>query len=124
MVKESILFVTATSLFVYFIMPAAQPAQVKVEAPQEDIQAPVAKKIPPANDGWSYGDSDSDETPFVFGEPVTHSDSDYEVTTSNIEENTNPGPSKESVSPGPSRSPSASPSVDTRPRIPPPRILD
>lgn len=131
MVKESILFVAGTSLLVFLIMPAQQPAEVA--AVSEETVAPVAQTKKPSNTGWDYEESDSEEEPFIFGEPIKAADSDYETENSSSEENTSSRPTEESTSsssreestsPGPIEKSTADSPANTRPKIPAVKIYD
>jgi hypothetical protein len=131
MVKESILFVAGTSLLVFLIMPAQQPAEV-TPVPEETA-APVVQTQKPSNTGWDYEESDGEEEPFIFGEPVKATDSDYETTGSSSEESISSRPTEESASSSP-RAESTSPEprakstadspANTRPKIPAVKIYD
>jgi len=70
MIKEAILFVASTGLLLYFIAPSDKAPEA--EAVKEQVQKPVKRNVPPADDGWGDDDdeAESDES-FTFGEPMT-----------------------------------------------------
>ncbi|MEP2102918.1 MAG: hypothetical protein ABJP02_05785 [Parasphingorhabdus sp.] len=73
MIKQAVLFVVSTGVLIYFIAPvdddkSSQPVVQKASDPKPSNQSASA-------DSW-YADSDDEEEPFVFGQPVTYSDDD------------------------------------------------
>ena len=75
MLKESVLFVGATGLLIFFMTPTDKSAEVKPV--DEQVQKTAAPPTPSPDDAWSYDDEgEEDDTDFVFGEPMTGSDSE------------------------------------------------
>ena len=69
MVKESIMFVAATGLLIYFMTPSDDPA--KPEAAALEGQKTVTPAAQSADDIWGYDDEDDNDESFTFGEPIT-----------------------------------------------------
>lgn len=78
MVKESILFVVSTGLLIYFVTPSEDPP--KADAGADEVQTQVTPPVQSSDDGWGYEDGEEqDDESFVFGEPLTSFDNDYET---------------------------------------------
>lgn len=88
MVKESILFVASTALLIYFVTPTEEPPEtaVAVEEP-----TPVADTVQDVDNSWGYDEAESEDETFVFGEPLIHSDDDYNVDATDTDEEESAG---------------------------------
>ena len=77
MIKETILFVASTGLLIYFVTPSEKPP--KTDAAPVEVQKSARPVAETADDGWGYGDDDdTEDESFVFGEPLTSFDNDYD----------------------------------------------
>ena len=85
MIKESILFVAATGVLIYFVTPSDEAPDA--DGISEDTQKPVILTTQTSDNGWDYDDKEEeDEASFVFGEPLTNLDSDDDNDSSEDEE--------------------------------------
>ena len=85
MIKESILFVAATGVLIYFVTPSDEAPEAG--AIPEDTQKPVIRAPQSADDGWDYDDEEEEDgESFVFGEPLTNLDGDDDNDSSEDEE--------------------------------------
>jgi hypothetical protein len=74
MLKESILFVASTGLLIYIFTPSDEPS--KVEPVKEQVQETVEPAVQTSDVSWDYDeDETADDDTFVFGEPMTVTDS-------------------------------------------------
>ncbi|MGB5724520.1 MAG: hypothetical protein WBM39_08885 [Parasphingorhabdus sp.] len=84
MIKESILFVAATGVLIYFVTPSDDP--VETGAVSEDAQKPVTRAPQTSDDGWGYEDEEEEEESFVFGEPINDAADDDDDNSSDEED--------------------------------------
>ena len=75
MLKESVLFVGATGLLIFFMTPTDKSDEAKPV--DEQTQETPAPSSPSPDDAWGYDDEvEENGEGFVFGEPMTGSDSE------------------------------------------------
>ncbi|AMO71943.1 hypothetical protein [Sphingorhabdus sp. M41] len=85
MIKETLLFVAASGMLIYFISPSDEPPEVQ---PVEiEVQKPVESSVQTSDDNWDYdeGDEAEGDDDFVFGDPmISLDDNDGEISSDDV----------------------------------------